>query len=57
MNESQTRKNASRALLLAKFDKEQVKSIRPSMTEIPVGVDRPLNQPPQADDDYVYWPI
>ena len=43
--------------LLAAFDKEQVKPVWPSMTEIPVGIDRPLNQPPQAGDDLVYWPI
>lgn len=43
--------------LLAAFDKEQVKPVWPSMTEIPVGIDRPLNQPPQVGDDLIYWPI
>jgi arylsulfatase A-like enzyme len=41
--------------MLDAFDREQVKPLWPSMIEIPVGVDRPLNQPPQAGEDVVYW--
>jgi arylsulfatase A-like enzyme len=41
--------------LLAAFQKEQVKALWPSMIEIPVGIDRPLNRPPLAGDDVVYW--
>jgi arylsulfatase A-like enzyme len=43
--------------LLAAFDKERVKPLWLSMTEIPVGIDRPLNSAPQASDEVVYWPI
>jgi arylsulfatase A-like enzyme len=42
-------------VMLAAFDKEQAKPLWPSMIEIPVGVDRPLSQPPGAGDDVVYW--
>ena len=40
---------------LTAFDKDQSKSLWPSMIEIPVGIDRPLNEPPRVGDDVIYW--
>lgn len=41
--------------LIEGFQREQVKPLWASLMEIPVGIDKPLNQPPQAGDDVAYW--
>lgn len=45
-----------RALLEA-HDREQAPSLWPSMTEIPVSVDKTLAEPLREGDEYVYWAI
>jgi uncharacterized sulfatase len=43
--------------LLAAHHREQAPSIWPSMTEIPVAIDKTLAEPLREGDEYIYWAI
>ncbi len=40
---------------LQAWDKEQRKSLWPSLAEGPIGIDKSLKQPQAADDVFIYW--
>ena len=40
---------------LATFNSEQAESLWPSLLEAPILIDKPLNRPQTADDEYIYW--
>jgi hypothetical protein len=42
---------------LAAHDREQAPSLWPSMTEIPVAIDKTLAEPLLDGDEYIYWAI
>ena len=66
LNEDPTEKNnlakanlnkaAQLKALLAAHNAEQVEPLWPCQAEIPVFIDKPLDQPQSPDDEYVYWP-
>jgi len=43
-------------MLLADFNAQQAEPLWPANFEAPVAIDKTLDQPESADDEYVYWP-
>jgi hypothetical protein len=54
-SEHPERVNAMQALLAA-HNAEQSEPAWPALIEAPISIDKTLNEPDAADDEYVYWP-
>ena len=42
--------------MLAVHKAEQADPAWPSLIEAPINIDKTLNEPDAADDEYIYWP-
>ena len=40
---------------LAQFNSQQKTPLWPSLLEAPILIDKPLNRPQTADDEFIYW--